>query len=452
MSKVKKVFLQLMNIGIGKYKLPNILNWLGFKVIILSRELAGYFISWAIFLNPEKTIFKKNLILLGLKNNITDTKLKAKDFPLINTIKGCKSFSKNIKFFQVDSSYQLYLPKIINRDIKLSDEYICNVKLPDTYCAGLENVTIFGGTDLIIVNDTALYDEIERDVESKIYPSRSPIITKATKSCVNIRLPTAYTEVIDCGIHFTKDHSSNYFHWLIDCLPRLGLIKDLDNSIPLLIDEQLPSQALEALKVMNVENRPIITLKYLNKYLVKKLYYPSSLSVMHDRYDKPNYSEDIIYSPKAINFVRNSILSQFDIKEGRKTKKIYISRSRGGFRAIHNSDEIENLLITQGFEIICPDRLTFFTQIQIFSQAKVIIGQAGAAMANIIFVPKNCKVLIMTSDIPEINLHCFNPLGEILELNLEFLIGKHESEAPLAVHSDFYVDTKLLLNYLKDID
>jgi capsular polysaccharide biosynthesis protein len=173
---------------------------------------------------------------------------------------------------------------------------------------------------------------------------------------------------------------------------------------------------------------------------------------MYDNYNIPDYGNDIIYSPKAINFVRSSILNWFNVSRREKSKKIYISRNKVSYRNMINSDEIENLLISKGFEIICPERMTFFSQLYLFSQAQIIIGQAGAGMTNLIFAPKDCKVLIITSNIPQINLHCFSSLAHTVGINVEFLIGICKNKSTLAVHSDFYADTKLLLNYLNNVD
>ena len=69
-----KITRRIANIGVGKYRLPNVLNWLGVKLMYCSSHIsntiasvAGCLISCAVFLNPDKIVFKKNLINLGLR-------------------------------------------------------------------------------------------------------------------------------------------------------------------------------------------------------------------------------------------------------------------------------------------------------------------------------------------------------------------------------------------------
>jgi len=37
---------------------------------------------------------------------------------------------------------------------------------------------------------------------------------------------------IEYGIHFCKDHSKNYYHWMIEALPRLSLVDSVPKDIP----------------------------------------------------------------------------------------------------------------------------------------------------------------------------------------------------------------------------
>ena len=90
---------------------------------------------------------------------------------------------------------------------------------------------------------------------------------------------------------------------------------------------------------------------------------------------------------------------------------------------------------------------------QIFSEAKIIIGQSGAGMTNFIFAPFGCTVLMMAGNARQTNLHGFHSLAELAGINFKFLLGKIMQIAPKYVlHADFYVDITLLLSALEDID
>ena len=127
-----------------------------------------------------------------------------------------------------------------------------------------------------------------------------------------------------------------------------------------------------------------------------------------------------------------------------------MSRKNSNYRQLLNSTEIENFLVKDGFEILFPENLSFASQVEVFSQAKIIVGQSGAGMTNFIFAPIGCKVIMMAGDDPYTNLHGFHMLAKEVGIELKFLLGKRFNIAqPYALHADFCIDIQLLLNQLK---
>jgi hypothetical protein len=437
-----------------KLTLANLLNWLAMRFFRVASKFSTLLIGWAIYLDSSRLIFKKNFLYLSRHQGnrflpaFTKYSLQLYSFP-----EGCKILQQEINFFDKNQTTILTLPKVINEDFTVSPKYACEAQLPDTYLAKLDDAIVFGGTDLIIVQNIVLYDEVNRN-EKYIYGIKSPIIESIKKGLITIKLPKKFSQTIDCGIHFTKDHSKNYFHWTIECLPRLSIIEGLNKNIPLLVDDDLPSQFFEALQLVTKGDRKLIKINRSEAYKVKKLYYPSQLSIVHDNYKTPIYHKDAYYSPKAISFFRNLVLEALNLNTEsiQSFRKIYISRKNSDYRQLLNSNDIENLLIAQGFEIVFPENLSFWGQVKLFSQAKIIVGQTGAGMANLIFANKNCKILMMASDAPQTNLHLFNTLAKSVDISIDFIIGKGVSSfhRKFTIHKDFYVDTKLILNYLEN--
>ena len=433
-----------------KLTLANFFNGVAMRLFGLSRRFCSKLVSYAIALDPNRDLFKENLAKLVTKNDRFFKKLRKKKIAFYSIPEGCQLLAQKINFIDINQTIPLPLPAVINDAFVVSQQYQCEAKLPDTYLAELHNTTVFAGTDLILAENIALYDELVKNPTER-YAIKSPVVEKVLGDKLNLKTPRSSAKNIDCGIHFAKDHSLNYFHWIIECLPRLSLISELDKNIPLLVDAHIQPQAFEALVLINTDNRPVIKLLRNKSYAIKKLYYPSQLSVVHDNYFLPHYEKDAVYSPKAINFVRNTVLQRLNIDAPQPRRKIYLSRKTSHYRQLLNTTEIENFLVTQGFEIIFAENLSFYAQVQLFSEAKIIIGQSGAGMANFIFAPKECNVLMMLNDMPHSNLHLFGAIATVLDLNLEFLLGKTALILPCipAMHADFHVDINLLANYLE---
>lgn len=428
-----------------KLTLANLLNWFAMRFYRVAQIVTGYIISIAIRLNPSREIFQKNLDSLKLNRVFFFKKVT---LPYFSILEGCQNLKARVIFHKEGEIIELTLPKVINKGFKVNEAYACEAKLPDIYLAEISGAQIFAGTDLIVVDKSILYDEIDKNTFNR-YAVKSPLISSVSRGNITIKLPLK-TINIDQGIHFAKDHSKNYFHWIIECLPRLSLVNERDNNIPLLVDDDLPKQFYEALALLNQDNRKLIKLNSNTVYEIGKLYFPSQLSVVHDNYNNPIYDKDSLYSAKAISYVREAVLKK--IASGKNLpsfRKLYISRKNSDYRQVLNSNEIEDILVEKGFEIIFPEHLSFFAQVQLFSQAKLIIGQSGAGMANFIFAPKDCKILMMMSDASQTNLHLFGALTQALGLNLEYIIGKSiVVRKKYSIHADFYIDIKLLIDFL----
>ena len=428
-----------------KLTLANSLNWFAVKFLYLAKIFSGKIISIAIRLDPSRKIFQQNLESLKLNEISLFKKFK---LPYYSILEGCKNLSSEIIFHEIGKNINLLLPKVINNSFKVSDKYRSKAKLPDIYLVLINDAKVFAGTDLIVVENVILYDEVNKNTFIN-YAIKSPIILKTKYKNIGIKIPKKEIS-IEIGIHFTKDHSKNYFHWLIECLPRFSLIDKIDNKIPLLVDKDLPKQFYDALSILNQNNRKLLKIDSGTTYKINKLYYPSQLSVVHDNYNNPIYNQDAIYSKKAINYVRDNVLKKITSQNNQiKSRKLYLSRKNSNYRQLLNSNEIEDFLTKNGFEIIFPEYLSFFAQVQIFSQAKIIVGQSGAGMANFIFAPKDSRILIMMSDVAETNLHLFGLIAQALDINLEYIIGKSlVVRKKYSIHSDFYVDIEILKDYL----
>lgn len=74
--------------------------------------------------------------------------------------------------------------------------------------------------------------------------------------------------------------------------------------------------------------------------------------------------------------------------------RLYVTRA-GHKRGIENSGEVEAMFVRAGYEVVDPAALPFPEQVRLFSSASHIAGPLGAGMANMIFAPSGCEVLMI---------------------------------------------------------
>lgn len=77
------------------------------------------------------------------------------------------------------------------------------------------------------------------------------------------------------------------------------------------------------------------------------------------------------------------------------TKKLYVTRSLTGGRAIANEGEIWELVRPHGFEMVRPESLSWQEQVRLFAQASHLVGPMGSALANAMFSPPGAKLLTL---------------------------------------------------------
>jgi hypothetical protein len=342
-----------------------------------------------------------------------------------------------------------------------------NFTLPPVSINVLVQVDVIGGSEMVFTHEGAvLYDELALGDASR-YGVKAPEIlphgyflpylpaaTDKFVQCIFQRNSSAIE--ISCAISLLKDHSHNYYHWLLECLPRAIIAlnqKDLD-SHPFLIDEGLPPQSVESLKLL-APTRKYIEIPLGVRVYVKELIFPSIFSPTHDYYGKTARAEDFLIAPEAVKLLREAFLP-FALQDNMELNQpyIYISRSGGSHRLITNEAEVIDVVKKLGFTIVYPGKLSFTEQITLFSNAKVIIGPTGAGMANIIFAKADCKIAVLAAATKNANYYLFAQLAQYLGQLITYVAGKPSQ--PYEIHSNYNIDVSLLRNliteYLATID
>lgn len=202
-----------------------------------------------------------------------------------------------------------------------------------------------------------------------------------------LKLPTIKKIQNSVVVLSTAEANNNYFHWMIELLPRVHLIERAGFKL-----DQINSY------VINTEDRPyqketLILLGIPEDKIVK----PSqSLHFKADQLIVPalvrGYKNQII--PQwACYYTRNLVLSQLSSSCSSQNRRIYISRKKANFRRIENEEEITDLLESYGFEILSLESFSVLDQAALFSQAEMIVAPHGAGLTNLIFCRPETKIL-----------------------------------------------------------
>jgi Glycosyltransferase 61 len=187
--------------------------------------------------------------------------------------------------------------------------------------------------------------------------------------------------------------SSNFHHWLLDCVPKFGLLKDaaykLDNIDHFILTAPVSPWHLEVIH-------------YLHLPLAKIISSSPSLHIRADYLIVPSFSEPsrqphkFNYTPEGLNFVRNLVLDRV-VPSPTYPEKIIVSRERATCRRLLSANHINLALEAEGFVKVILEDFTLAEQAAIFFSAKTIIMPTGGGLANIVFCQQGTKVIELFS-------------------------------------------------------
>jgi capsular polysaccharide biosynthesis protein len=342
----------------------------------------------------------------------------------------------------------IYGPNIIGEGQKTAE-----VDVPQINFYTFKGAIVTDNSASIIVKDRII---IERspNVDTDLSNFSSGHLSEHTNSKALVRINKI--SKIDKGIFISGNGSSNYFHWLIEIMPKLEFISELEDKYqeyPLLMSnkvKQIPSFK-DAVDMLNLKN-PIIYLDRYFSYQVKDLCYITTPNmILYNTRGSNFYKTDYFWACKdSINFLRNEILTK--VNYTKTASKVYFARKNK--RRNFNDDELWELLQPYGFIKVYMESLTFMEQVNLMRNAKYIVGPTGASWTNIIFCDKGNKGLCWQDRLIT-NFSAFSHLANMVSFKLDYIIV-YNSEAKITsdvFSSSYHIDLKIVKQWLeKNID
>ncbi len=176
---------------------------------------------------------------------------------------------------------------------------------------------------------------------------------------------------------FLLGGSANYYHWLLDYFPRLRHLT-VDSGLPLLINGNLTKFQHQCLALAGVSEDRLAKVPMPGRVEVKKLTAPLAAT------------RSMTPEPETLPWLHEI----FGISPSDKPKRrLYVSRADATLRRVVNEQEVIDVLKPLGFEVVTPGMMDVIEQARAFSEAEAIVAPHGAALTNLAFAPKGCKVI-----------------------------------------------------------
>jgi hypothetical protein len=344
-------------------------------------------------------------------------------------------------------------PEVFPSDMKLLIPPRTGYDFPEIYITEVRSALVTGGTNLVMTDESVIchdlydftndYTSEELNGRTYIWPHRHRIAWL---------MPTISRREFDRAACFTDACASNYAHWMTEVLPRINLFCRTEESIevPLIVDSGLHRNLMESLRAVVGNTREIIALPTGTSIKVEHLSLTSATGYVpfERRSNRAKNHSHGRFSPFALLGLRQCLQEKLDAPSGASTRRVFIRRN-SGIRNITNAREIEELFVSRGFSVVEPEFLTHSEQIALFSNADVVAGATGAAMANLIFCRSTAKIIIMISDYRFMPYWYWQNVACAVGNRVTYVVGKCKGPSAY-LHSDFEVNPRDVLDAIED--
>lgn len=330
--------------------------------------------------------------------------------------------------------------------------------LPDAYWAEISDGVIIGASSVVVSRDgTLLYDMLanRKNYEANMTDCGLCLIGGSPKHIGEYFFYNYLKEKtveMPAAISLACNMSNNYYHFMLQVATRfylLSMIK-LDRNIPFVVDECVLkiSQMKEVIDALNIEERPIISIKANQRFKVNQLYIISepNIIVPNSCAKGERRTENFAFDRSALNYITDTLSKRILPCTEHFPKRIFLSR-KGCSKRKCNEEELEKVFSQFGFESLKTDNLTIAQQIALFGNAEHVIGGSGAAFTNLMFCKEGAKATLFFTG--HHNVTCFSCLGSAKGLCTYYTYPMKESSV---IHADYYeINPDTIYNHLKKI-
>lgn len=223
--------------------------------------------------------------------------------------------------------------------------------------------------------------------------------------CERLKRSSVYLEeAILLRHHYGED---NYFHFYFDVVTKLmEAMKNVKGTLPVcLIGEQQGS-------------RPFFK-EFMDLNPLGLTFFNQRQSAV--RVKRLIVTKAVPYDQKNMDAVRRVFQTVDNQEEFKNWKRIFVVRASHDRRALQNRNKLSDELSRRGFVVLNPGDFSLSEQISIFKSAKIIVGEHGAGLVNILHSGESVSLLELFH--PSHLSPCYCRISKQLGINYNSIIG-----------------------------
>ena len=339
----------------------------------------------------------------------------------------------------------------INTEIKIDE--------PALEVFQFSGAMVVGGVDFIFIGDTAIHHNLfEPTRHSCPAESVGVVSISQVKTKLSLYL-TKKPKNLAMAVSMIGQCSGNYAHWLTETLPKLAVLDACGecSDLPLLVDDGLHPNIYASLDLINRNHREVVKVKRWEPVVLSKLVTISNPGyeryVPHGLYSKEAPAYVNTFSRTALWMLRDVAINDLEGTPRFGAKRIYLARSQksGNIRQLENLIAIESAITAKGIRLIAPDSMSFEEQVAACADAEIIVAPIGASLANMIFAPPGCKVIVLAPYYEEASYFYYSNLAGVLGHELHYVLGPQMNARQHPICRNYCIDVGILIATLEKV-
>jgi capsular polysaccharide biosynthesis protein len=258
-----------------------------------------------------------------------------------------------------------------------------------------------------------------------------------TPSDTVVMTPSRETLHVKEAILLCGRASGNWFHWVLEDLPRLLLIDQIPRyrHLPVLVSNNVLNAGSQLLESV-CRSRQIVPVPPKARVRVDRLVVSSALADLPDGPQAETVERRV--SACAVNLVRSRFMPKPRPTDA--PPRLFLRRAESFTRrSCVNENEIGELLHRHGFIDVAPETLDVDEQIRLYAGAEAIACTMGAAMTNLVWANPACRVLCLFKGEGR-GPYLFNTVARTIGIDPVYARGVIISGSnPTRIHSDFWM-------------
>lgn len=276
---------------------------------------------------------------------------------------------------------------------------------PPVYLACIAGARIVGTDGLVISPDDRVFEDSDWGQEWV----RESAVMQALRLPKMVRQPGSYVTLL-------ARWAWEYYHWVLDILPRLSILEKHGGigEHRYIVPKGLRSFQRESLEILGVPGDHLVEFDSTH-WEIEHLYFPSFVG----RTGNP--------PAWACEWLRSRLMTS---TAQNRHRRLYMSRRQAHSRRVANEDQLLETLPRWGFEIVLSENLSFAEQMELFSQAELVMGPHGAGLTNVLFSE---DITLVEFFEPTYVNACYYALCNSMGHEYWYLIGDRRNDSDIEV-------------------